>query len=81
MRAFIALRQLIISPPIAKVAELQTQFNELRAYIEEVLTDYNDINENTRMQIDLINESLAELQADKTIRNIPRKRIGYISEE
>ncbi len=35
---------------------------ELKQYIEEVFTDYNDINEYTRMQLELINETLAELQ-------------------
>jgi hypothetical protein len=39
---------------------------ELKAYIEEIFTDQNDINEDTRMQLELINQSLAELQANKS---------------
>jgi len=34
-------------------------------YIEEVFTDYNDINDDTRMQLELINQTLAELQAKR----------------
>ena len=30
--------------------------------MEEVFTDQNDINEDTRMQLELINQALAELQ-------------------
>ena len=50
---------------------------ELRAYMEEVFTDYNDINEDTRTQLELINLSLAELQAKRT-ENQSRPRIGYV---
>ena len=34
----------------------------LKDYVEEAFTDYNDINEDTRMQLELINQALAELQ-------------------
>ena len=54
---------------------------ELKAYIEDVFADYNDINEDTRMQIDLINQSLAELHTDKRLVDKPRKKIGFIAEE
>jgi hypothetical protein len=54
---------------------------ELKEYIEEVFTDYNDINDDTRMQIELINQSLAELQADKKALNKPRRRIGFDTNE
>ena len=32
---------------------------------EEVFTDYNDINDDTCMQLELINQTLAELQAKR----------------
>ena len=48
--------------------------------IEDVFTDYNDINEDTRMQIELINQSLAELHTDKKRIDKPRNRIGFITE-
>jgi len=81
MRAFITIRQLVINSPINKVEEIKNELREFKTYIEEVFTDYNDINEDTRMQIELINESLAQLHADKKITDKPRKRIGFITEE
>ena len=63
------------------MAELQSEMKELKAYLDEVFTDYNDINEDTRMQIVLINQTLAELQTDKSIADNPRKRIGFITNE
>ena len=81
MRAFVTIRQSLISKPVGSVAELQAEMKELKAYLEEVFTDYNDINEDIRMQIELINQTLAELQADNRIANKPRNRIGFITEE
>ena len=79
MRAFVAIRQLILNPPVDRVSEIQNELRELKQYIEEVFTDYNDINEDTRMQLEQINQSLAELQAQKRIDNKPRRRIGYLA--
>jgi hypothetical protein len=80
-RTFSAMRQLIIQYPYNKTVELQTEMKVLKTYLDEVFTDYNDINEDTRMQIELINQTLAELQADKRIVNKPRKKIGFITKE
>ena len=41
------------------------------------ITLQNDINEDTRMQLELINQSLAELQSRKQIENKPRNPIGF----
>jgi len=81
MRAFVTIRQSLISKSVGSVAELQTELKELKAYLDEVFTDYNDINEDTRMQIELINQSLAEMQADKRIPDKPRNKIGFVTEE
>ena len=81
MRTFSAMRQLIIQSPYNKTVELQSELKELKAYIEDVFADYNDINEDTRMQIDLINQSLAELHTDKRLVDKPRKQIGFFTEE
>ena len=81
MRAFVAIRQSLMLKPVDGIAELQAEFKQIKAYLEEVFTDYNDINEDTRMQIELINESLAQLHTDKKIADKPRKRIGFITEE
>ncbi len=80
VRAFIAIRQLVFNNPTDKVSELQNELKELKAYIEDVFTDYNDINEDTRMQIELINQSLAELQTSKKPQITPRKPVGFIQE-
>ena len=50
---------------------------ELKQYIETVLADYNDINEDTRMQLELINDALAKLQSDHKSMNKPRNPIGF----
>lgn len=79
MRAFVAIRQMIATPPIDKFAELQAEVKELKEYIEDMFVDYNDINEDTRMQLELINETLAELQAQNAQRKFPRKPVGYLA--
>lgn len=78
IRAFIAVRQLISNPPIDRVGRLESEIKELKDYIEEVFADYNDINEDTRMQLELINQTLAELQAKKKAEDKPRNPIGFI---
>ena len=59
------------------VTETKVKLNFLAQYIEEILSDYNDINEDTRMQLELINEALAELQVKNKELNKPRSPIGY----
>jgi hypothetical protein len=46
--------------------------------MDEVLTDQNDINEDTRTQLELINQTLAEMQVNNNATNKPRRRIGYM---
>ncbi len=77
IRAFIALRQFIHGDPLKTVNQLQSELSELKNYIEEVFIDYNDINEDTRTQLELINQTLAALQADKKLTDKPRKKIGF----
>lgn len=82
MRAFVAMKQFLIVPPESKIERLQNEMKELREYIEEAFTDYNDINEDTRMQIELINQALAELQVkNKEQISKERPRIGFIKPE
>lgn len=75
-RAFVAMRQMIASSSGNPVHELQKEVKELKEYIEEVFTDQNDINEDTRIQLELINQTLAELQVRNTELK-KRKRIGF----
>lgn len=78
MRTFVAVRQLVSSSSLSqRVGSIEKDLNELKAYIEEVFTDYNDINEDTRMQLELINQALAELQSDRRREEKPRKPIGF----
>lgn len=79
MRAFIAVRQFVLNPPNDRITKLQTEVKELKEYIEEVFADYNDLNEETRMQIELINETLAELQVKNKALNKPRRLVGYVT--
>ena len=81
MRAFIAVRQLIANPPPDKHSLLQKEVKELKQYIEEIFTDQNDINEDTRMQLELINQTLAELQVHQKLSDKPRRPIGFIRPE
>lgn len=81
MRAFVAFRRLIAYPPIDKNSLLQKEIKELKEYMEEVFADQNDINEDTRMQLELINQTLAELQVQKKLTDKPRRPIGFIRPE
>jgi hypothetical protein len=63
------------------VTKLQMEFSQFRAYIEEVFTDYNDINEDTRQQLEIINQTLAEMQTPHHLLDRPRLKIGYFTEE
>lgn len=81
MRAFVAIRQLIANPPPDKHSLLQKEVKELKQYIEEIFTDQNDINEDTRMQLELINQTLAELQVHQKLSDKPRRPIGFIRPE
>lgn len=74
MRAFVAVRQLIAIRPTDRI-------EELRQYLEDIFTDQNDINEDTRMRLELIEQSIAELQANKRIDDKPRRRIGFYGDE
>ena len=79
MRAIVTVRQIMLNPPMNSVAELQTEIRELKKYMDEVLTDQNDINDDTRTQLELINQTLAEMQANNNAINKPRRQIGFIS--
>ena len=80
MRAFTAFRHLATSLPksdvVADVAQLRKDFEELKLDIEDILHDQNDINEETRAQLDAISTALSELQGGgKQSLSLPE--IGY----
>ena len=64
-------------PGVDRVGQLENQVKELKEYIEEVFADYNDINDDTRMQMELINQTLAELQTQKKLDEKPCNPIGF----
>lgn len=77
MRAFVAIRQMIAdNSPLKRLSTLEKNFNKLKQDLEEIFADYNDINEDTRAQIEAINTTLAELQAKP--KNTPRRPVGFI---
>ena len=77
-RAFVAMRQMTANSPVIMSAQLQKEMKELKEYIEDVFAAPNDINEDTRMQIELINQVLAELQVHKKLSEKTRRPIGFI---
>ena len=81
MRAFVAMRRLISNPPVDKNAELREEMKKLKDYMEEIFADQNYINEDTRIQLELINQTLAELQVHQKLSDKPRRPIGFIRQE
>lgn len=79
MRAFVNFRHIALSLPIpnlSDMAQLRKEFEELKSDIEEILHDQNDINEDTRAQLDAISLALAELQS-KEVDKPKRNPIGF----
>ena len=81
VRAFNTMREVLITPPanVHDVTELQIELRQLRQYIEDAFADYNDINEDTRMQLELICNELADIQADYKRVGSTRKPIGFLA--
>ena len=79
MRAFVKMRSTLASVEKLSmdIEEMRHQVSELNHYLDEVLRDQNDINEETMMQLQLINESLAEMRSEITSPDIGRKKIGF----
>lgn len=77
MRAFVAVRQMLSEDSSMKrLSALEKNFEELKQDLEDIFADYNDINEDTRAQLEAINTTLAELQSRPSIA--PRRPVGFI---
>ena len=83
MRAFVAIRHAVAAMQTAdlKYEQLSHKVDQLNSYVEEILRDQNDINEQQdqlnaeiAVQIEAINDALDELRETKAE---PRKRVGY----
>ena len=86
-RAFIAMRKAIATMLSVdlKMEQLSHKVDQLNAYIEEILHDQNDINEQQEqtnleiaIQIEALNDALDQLRETKAQ---PRRQIGYKPEE
>ena len=79
MRTFVQLSQLVKAPIPDSDSELRRDIETLRQEMNEILADQNDINEETRAQLDAISQTLAEMQAQQKTskQNSPRK-IGFV---
>ena len=79
MRAFVAMRRMAATLPntVADVAQLRKEFEELKLDIEDIMRDQNEINEDTRLQLEAISAALAALQS-KEPRQKPRRKIGFV---
>lgn len=77
MRAFVSFRHVMA---LAKKEDLAKVKKEIIAYIDDILEDQNDINELTSAHLDVIDQTLAELQTEhKTRKN--RRPIGFITSD
>ena len=78
MRAFAQFRHIANKIQLPdNNAELWAEIKALRNEMNEILADQNDINEDTRAQLDAISMALAELQAKEPAMK-ERKPIGFI---
>ena len=79
MRAFVELRNL--AKYVSDNYEvLHKEINDIKIYIEEILEDQNDINEDHQAQLDAISIALSELQNENNaLAN--RRLIGFKREE
>ena len=62
-----------------RITATENEIAKLKQYIETVFADFNDINEDARMQFELICKDLAELQARNKWLDKPRNPIGFIT--
>ena len=76
MRAFTVFRHLAYQPLPDSNVDLRQEIQAIRNEMNEILADQNEINEDTRAQLDAISEALSELQSDKK-SSLPLPEIGY----
>ena len=83
MRAFIAIRKAVAAMQAAdlRYEQLSHKVNQLNAYVEEILHDQNDINEQheqtnniVALQLEAINDALDQLRDTKAQPRVP---IGF----
>jgi len=60
-----------------EVAETKIKLEFLTQYIKGILSDFNDISEDTRTKLELAIRTLAEIQSNHKLLDKPRNRIGF----
>ena len=77
MRAFVSVRQMLSNPIERRFETIETQVKGTKNWpLEEVLVDQNDINEDTMVQLELINQTLAEIRSkDQGFRRKKKNRV------
>jgi len=80
VRAFVTMRKQIseLSAQQIQIERLEMKVDRLNDYVESILHDQNEINEETALQIELINESIAQLNALQETDKA-RHKIGFIT--
>jgi hypothetical protein len=77
MRVFTEIRRMAASLTLPdSSAELRREIQAVRDEMNEILADQNEINEDTRAQLDAISTALAELQDNRPRQS--RRSIGFI---
>lgn len=80
MRAFTAMRRALrnMEEAILRQEKVELEVEKLKNYIEEVLHDQNDTNEELRQEIDNIYTALGELSVKVTEpKQVKHKPVGY----
>ena len=78
MRAFASLRHLANMPNTNdRISKIEHELEMIHKEMNDVIHDQNEINEDTRAQLDAISTALAELQAKEPTKK-ERKPIGFI---
>ena len=61
-----------------QVTEINVKLDFMKQYVESIITDQNDINEDTRMQLEIISREIADLQVRRRELKTPRIPIGFV---
>ena len=77
MRAFVMIRQMVTEAKTTPLTQLEQKVDRLAIYVEDILKDQNDINDEMQMQLDSISEVIAELQVTRKFDYKPRRPIGF----
>ena len=87
MRAFVYMKNTLsaLNETSLRQDKLELEVENLRNYVEDILRDQNDTNDIVAVQMEAINESLAELAVkvdDLTKKpEKPRNQIGFAATE